>query len=179
VKPYQPAGYWRFLNFPVREWANDHGPSQYRRGMYTHWQRTFLHPSLLAFDAPSREECTVERPRSNTPLQALVLLNDPTYVEAARVFAGKIVKHGGDSTRDRLTFAYHQALNRLPTDQEYELLMALVEKHRSEYAKDESQAIQLQKVGDSPASDVSAAELAAWTSVARVILNLHETITRG
>ena len=73
------------LNFPVREYEADHGENLYRRGLYTYWRRTFLHPSLLAFDAPSREECTVERPRSNTPLQALVLLNDPTYVEAARV----------------------------------------------------------------------------------------------
>ena len=84
VKPYQPAGYWQYLNFPKREWENDKGENQYRRGLYTYWQRTFLHPSLAAFDAPSREECTVDRPRSNTPQQALVLLNDPTYVEAAR-----------------------------------------------------------------------------------------------
>src|SRR6185295_13559653 len=87
AKPYQPRGYWSHLNFPVREYESDHGESQYRRGLYTYWCRTFLHPSLLAFDAPTREECTVNRPRSNTPLQALVLLNDPTYVEAARVFA--------------------------------------------------------------------------------------------
>ena len=84
VKPYQPAGYWDYLNFPQRQWQDDHGESQYRRGLYTFWQRTFLHPSLLAFDASTREECTVDRPRSNTPLQALALLNDPTYVEAAR-----------------------------------------------------------------------------------------------
>ena len=83
VKPYQPPGYWVFLNFPKRDWTADKGENQYRRGLYTYWQRTFLHPSLLAFDASTREECVVERPRSNTPLQALVLLNDPTYVEAA------------------------------------------------------------------------------------------------
>ncbi|HAG55275.1 MAG TPA: hypothetical protein DCL17_02600, partial [Dehalococcoidia bacterium] len=84
VKPYQPAGYWKHLNFPKRKWQHDKGSSQYRRGVYTHWQRTFLHPSLLAFDAPSREECTAERMVSNTPQAALALLNDPTYVEAAR-----------------------------------------------------------------------------------------------
>jgi len=82
VKPYQPPGYWENLNFPVREWENDRGENQYRRGLYTWWQRSFLQPSLLAFDAPSREECTAERTRSNIPQQALVLLNDPTYVEA-------------------------------------------------------------------------------------------------
>ena len=83
VKPYQPDGYWSYLNFPTRTWVADTGDNLYRRGLYTWWQRTFLHPSLLAFDAPTREECIVDRVRSNTPLQALVLLNDPTYVEAA------------------------------------------------------------------------------------------------
>ncbi len=78
VKPYQPAGYWQHLNFPKRDYFPDKGENQYRRGLYTYWQRSFLHPSLLAFDAPSREECTVQRPRSNTPLEALVLLNDAT-----------------------------------------------------------------------------------------------------
>src|SRR5260221_7596828 len=86
VNPSQPAGYWSFLNFPVREWQKDAGEPQYRRGLYTYWCRTFLHPAMLAFDAPSREECTVDRPRSSTPLQALVLLNDPNFVEAARAF---------------------------------------------------------------------------------------------
>src|SRR5262249_55513646 len=75
VKPYQPAGYWAYLNFPTRDWAEEKGENQYRRGLYTYWQRSFTHPSLLAFDAPSREECAVDRPRSNTPQQALVLLN--------------------------------------------------------------------------------------------------------
>jgi hypothetical protein len=87
VKPYQPAKYWENLNFPTREWQNDSGESLYRRGMYTWWQRSFTHPAMLAFDAPSREECTAERNRSNIPQQALVLLNDPSYVEAARAFA--------------------------------------------------------------------------------------------
>ena len=96
VKPHQPLGYWALIQgFPEREWKKDSGENQYRRGLYTYWQRSFLHPSFLAFDAPPREECTVERPRSNTPQQALVLLNDPTYVEAARVFAQRIIHKGG------------------------------------------------------------------------------------
>lgn len=178
VKPYQPAGYWRYLNFPVREWQNDHGENLYRRGLYTHWQRTFLQPSLLAFDAPSREECTVERPRSNTPLQALVLLNDPTYVEAARVFALRVAEQGG-APSERLTYAFRQALQRVPTDQEKAILVALWQKHRDEYAKDPANAEALLKVGDWPLpANVDKVELAAWTSVCRVILNLHETITR-
>ncbi|MEO1997067.1 MAG: DUF1553 domain-containing protein, partial [Planctomycetaceae bacterium] len=80
VKPYQPPGYWAHLNFPKRAYKHDQGENQYRRGLYTYWCRTFLHPSMRAFDAPTREECAVERPQSNNPLQALVLLNDPTYV---------------------------------------------------------------------------------------------------
>ena len=90
VRPYQPPGYWAYLNFPQREWQNGVGEELYRRGLYTHWQRQYLHPSLLAFDAPSREECAADRNRSNLPQQALVLLNDPTYVEAARVLATAI-----------------------------------------------------------------------------------------
>ena len=92
AKPYQPDGYLATLNFPKREYSASHGDDLYRRGVYTFWQRTFLHPSLLTFDAPTREECTVNRVDSNTPLQALVLLNDPIYVEAARVFAQNIVQ---------------------------------------------------------------------------------------
>ena len=115
VKPYQPAGYWAYLNFPTREWKNDRGENQYRRGLYTFWQRTFLQPSLMAFDAPTREECTAERTRSNTPLQSLVLLNDPTYVEAARVFAARIVKEGGAKPAERIDWAFRQALSRSAT----------------------------------------------------------------
>src|SRR5262249_37515478 len=133
VKPYQPAGYWSALNFPPREWQNDKGEKLYRRGLYTHWQRSFLHPSLLAFDAPSREECTVERPRSNIPQQALVLLNDPSYVEAARVFAGRILKEGGPTIQSRLTWAYGTALSRAPREAEVKLLNDLYEKHARQY----------------------------------------------
>ena len=99
VKPYQPDGYLAALNFPKREYSASHGDDLYRRGVYTFWQRTFLHPSLLTFDAPTREECTINRTNSNTPLQALVLLNDPIYVEAARVFAENMLRQGAPSTR--------------------------------------------------------------------------------
>jgi hypothetical protein len=179
VKPYQPDGYWQHLNFPKRKWQNDKGPNLYRRGLYTYWQRTFLHPSLLAFDAPSREECTVERPRSNTPLQALVLLNDPTYVEAARAFAARIVGEGGTDEAQRLAFAFSTALNRAPAAGESDLLLALYHKHLEEYKGDAEAAAALKSIGEAPApNDIDGSELAAWTSVARVILNLHETITR-
>jgi hypothetical protein len=180
VKPYQPAGYWQYLNFPKREWENDKGENQYRRGLYTYWQRTFLHPSLAAFDATSREECTVDRPRSNTPQQALVLLNDPTYVEAARALAGRILQIGGATTANRLQFAFQQVLTRRPSADEVAVLTGLLKKHRAEFAADKSAADQLLTVGDlkSP-SELDPVELAAWTSIARVVLNLHEAITRN
>ncbi|MCI0638359.1 MAG: DUF1553 domain-containing protein, partial [Gemmataceae bacterium] len=179
VKPYQPAGYWRYLNFPTREWDNDKGENQYRRGLYTYWQRSFLQPSLLAFDASSREECTVERPRSNTPQQALVLLNDPTYVEAARVFAERILR-GGKSVGERMDFAFRTALQRGPLPQESDLLANLYEKNLRHYETEREDVQRLLKVGLHPADQsLPAAELAAWTQVARVILNLHETITRN
>ncbi len=179
VKPYQPAGYWAYLNFPMREWTNDRGENQYRRGLYTFWQRTFLHPSLKALDAPTREECMAVRTRSNTPLQSLVMLNDPTYVEAARAFAARIMKEAGSTVEDRIQWAFHQALSRSAKPQEIKLLVDLFAKHREQYAADKSAAKQLLGVGDAPLpGDFDVAELAAWTSVARVILNLHETITR-
>ena len=180
VKPYQPAGYWRHMNFPARKWQQDSGDSLYRRGLYTWWQRMFLHPSLLAFDAPSREECTVERPRSNTPLQALVLLNDPTYVEAARVFAERIMESGGDDTSARIGWAFKQAVSRPADSQELQVLTQLYDKHLAIYREDEELARQIAAAGAKALpAEMDTSELAAWTSIARVILNLHETITRS
>ena len=180
VKPYQPSGYWRHMNFPARSWKSSSGDNLYRRGLYTHWQRMFLHPGLLAFDAPSREECTVERPRSNTPQQALVLLNDPTYVEAARIFAQRIVVKGGSTTASRLDWAFQQALSRDGRPREHELLKSLLDKHLQQYREDAQATTAVLSVGQRPqAKTKNAAELAAWTSIARIILNLHETITRS
>ncbi|HEX3147709.1 MAG TPA: PSD1 and planctomycete cytochrome C domain-containing protein [Gemmataceae bacterium] len=177
--PYQPAGYWSCMNFPRREWESDKNDDQYRRGMYTYWCRSFLHPSLAAFDAPSREECTNERPRSSTPIQALVLLNDPTYVEAARVFAAAAMKDGA-TTADHLNAMYRRALSRPAKPEELKVLEGLLEKHRAEFKADAVGAQALIKVGLAPApANTDPAELAAWTSVARVVLNLHEAVTRN
>jgi hypothetical protein len=180
VKPYQPPGYWSHLNFPTREWQNGSGDDLYRRGLYTHWQRQYLHPSLLAFDAPSREECTADRARSNTPLQSLVLLNDPSYVEAARAFAEQLIRYGGPTSYDRLKFAFRRAVSREITPAETTVLVQLLQKHLDEYKTDEPAATELLSVGAKPApTDLNKTELAAWTSVARALLNLHETITRN
>jgi hypothetical protein len=180
VKPYQPPGYWVFLNFPVRDYVPDKGENQYRRGLYTYWQRTFLHPSLLAFDASTREECVVQRPRSNTPLQALVLLNDPTYVEAARVFAARMIHEAGSDPRARLERGFRLALSRPPQPRELSVLLALLAKHLDQYKGDPTAARALLGEGDEPSPpELDRAELAAWTSIARVLLNLQESVTRS
>jgi hypothetical protein len=180
VKPYQPDGYWENLNFPVRSYDASKGEDQFRRGLYTWWQRSFLHPSMLAFDAPSREECAAERTRSNIPQQALVLLNDPTYVESARAFAARIVKESSGDASARISWAWRQALSRAPRPDELATARALFDKHLAQYKADTKAAESLLKVGLAPLPPAAdQAELAAWTSVARVILNLHETITRS
>ena len=179
VKPYQPPGYWDQLNFPKRTYENDHGENGYRRGLYTYWCRTFLHPSLQAFDASSREECTVDRAPSNTPLQALALLNDLTYVEAARVLAEQAVRQGGKDVPGRLNWIFSRALTRQPNAAERRMLSELYRKHFEQYTADPNGAKKLVSAGEWPVpKDLDAAELAAWTSVARVVLNLHETIAR-
>ncbi len=180
TKPYQPVGYYRFLNFPKRDYKADAGESQYRRGLYTHWQRAYLHPMLKAFDAPSREECSCERPQSNTPLAALVLLNDPTFVEAARVFAVRILREGGTSTDERLLWAWQTALSRPPTEQEHAASRRLLEAERLALAADPAAVSQLLKTGLTPIPpELDQTELAAWTSVARSLFNLNEFVTRN
>ena len=180
VRPYQPDGYWENLNFPPRTYAASTGADQYRRGLYVWWQRSFLHPSLVAFDAPSREECVAERNRSNIPQQALVLLNDPTYVEAARAFATRVLRECPGDTTARLTWAWQQTLARSPAAEEVAILQGLLEKHLGEYRQSPEAAATFLKIGATPPpGDLDPAELAAWTNVARALLNLHETITRS
>jgi hypothetical protein len=135
---------------------------------------------LKAFDAPSREECTAERPRSNTPTAALVLLNDPTFVEAARAFAARIMREGGADAQSRIGFAYHEALSRSPTKAELAILGELLELNQKRYATDAKAAHALITTGQSPVPiDLKPVDLAAWTMVARAMLNLNETITRN
>jgi mono/diheme cytochrome c family protein len=178
VKPYQPEGYWENLNFPTRNYVADQGGNQYRRGLYTWWQRSFPHPSLLAFDAPTREECCADRNRSNIPQQALVLLNDPTYVEAARGLATRILTDRTD-TESRLEWAWQLVLQRSPTAQEKETMRSLIAKQQAWYQSNKKDAQEFIEVGfKKPPESMDSVELAVWTHVARVLLNLHETITR-
>ncbi len=180
VKPYQPAGYYRHLNFPTRKYRHHADERQWRRGLYIHWQRQFLHPMLRALDAPSREECTAQRSRSNTPLAALTLLNDPTFVEAARGLAERTIRSGGDSVDARLDYAFRLAVSRTPDGFERKALTGLLETGREQSRANPQAAQALVRTGQSRVpEDLDAVELAAWTSVARAILNLNETITRN
>ena len=180
VKPYQPTGLYRHLNFPARTYQHDSGTNQYRRGVYTHWQRQFLHPAMKSFDAPPREECTAERPRSNTPLAALVLLNDPSYVEAARVFAERAVRESVKSDRERIDWVMERSLSRLAEGTEAGVLQSLLDTQRLHYETHPAEAKQLVSVGlSSVSNDLDPVELAAWTAVTRAVFNAHEFITRN
>jgi hypothetical protein len=177
--PYQPGGYYANLQFPDRDYFPEKDDRQYRRGVYSHWQRTFLHPMLANFDAPSREECTANRIISNTPQQALTLLNDPTFVEASRVFAARVLAAKAKSDEERLEFAFERALSRQPTGRELESLLRFLAAQRESTDSNPDDAAKLIRVGiASPQTNTNLSELAAWTQVCRVILNLHETITK-
>jgi hypothetical protein len=180
VKPYQPAGLLRHLNFPKRTYKHDSGSNQYRRGVYTHWQRQFLHPAMKSFDAPAREECTAERPRSNTPLAALVLLNDPSYVEAARVFAERILQSDANSDDARIDAVFAEALSRTPNASERAILKSLIESQRKRYVAAPDDAKAVISVGERPVAEgVDVVELASLLAVSRAVFNMHEFITRN
>jgi hypothetical protein len=178
VKPYQPEGLWRELA-EIKEYAQDHGPDLYRRGLYTFWKRTVPPPSMAAFDAPTRETCTVRESRTNTPLQALTLLNDVTYVEAARALAQRAIREGGSTAEHRLALAFRLATARRPTSEEGRVLLAGYAGHLAHYRARPDAALDLIRTGEAPVLDgIDPAELAATMVVAGLILNLDETITR-
>lgn len=180
VKPYQPDGYYAFLNFPKRTYVADKGLDQYRRGVYTHWQRTYLHPMLRAFDAPTREECTAQRPISNTPLAALALLNDPSFLECSRVFAARVIKEGGRTDQLRAEWAWRQVLSRKPQEREVAALVRLLVASRRQYTDDPESAKKFVSTGLAPRpAELNVSELAAWTTVTRVLFNLDETLMRN
>ena len=177
VKPYQPPGYYAALQFPNRDYEASTDDEQWRRGVYMHWQRTFLHPMLANFDAPARDECAAVRTVSNTPQQALTLLNDPTFVEAARALAARIATPDRTDAA-RLREAFQLALGRDPKPAERTSLAALLAKQREYYRANPDDAQKLLRVGLTPPPTGDAADIAAWTQVTRVLLNAQEFITR-
>ena len=182
VKPYQPSGLWEAVGFVgsnTREFKRDSGEALYRRSMYTYWKRTSPPPSLTAFDAPSRETCVARRARTNTPLQALALLNDEQYVEAARHLAQRMMTEGGASAAERLSYGFRLATARLPEQSELAVLTELFDEQLARFTADTESAAALLKVGESPRNEsLDAAQHAAYTLAANVILNLDETITK-
>ncbi len=182
VKPYQPEGVWEavaFVGSNTREFRQDSGESLYRRSLYTFWKRTSPPPLLATFDAPSRENCTVRRPRTNTPLQALALMNDKQYVEAARKLAARMMKEGGATPQERLTYGFRLATARGPSAGELVVLQRSLQKQLQAFAADKAAADKLLTYGDSPkATDLDPSEHAAWTMIANLLINLDETITK-
>ena len=183
VLPYQPKGIWEELafgdGFSGQAYEQSHGPDLYRRGMYTLWKRTAPPASLATFDAPDREKCTARRAQTNTPLQALVLLNDPTYVEASRALAERALVEGGRDAKSRIAYAFRLATARPPSGKEMKVLRTLLDGRYKVFRQDRQAALKLLSVGESkrnPKLDV--AELAAYTTVTSVIFNLDETITK-
>jgi len=180
VKPYQPEGYWDYLNFPQRTYQADTTAARYRRGLYVHWQRQYLHPALMVFDAPSREECTARRPRSNTPLQALVLLNDPQFVEAARALAVMTLAEAPSDPLARAGFMLRRTIGRVPTDAEVGVVADIAERQREFFGGDPAAATKLLSVGATVNSrGIEPVDLAAWMTAARVVLNLGEAYSRN
>ncbi|MEY4483968.1 MAG: hypothetical protein RL693_1420 [Verrucomicrobiota bacterium] len=179
VTPYQPPNYYENLQFPNRDYIASTDDRQWRRGVYMHWQRTFLHPMLANFDAPMRDECVANRNLSNTPQQALTLLNDPTFVEAARVFAARLLHEKHTDDKARLNRAFELAVGRPVSDKAVLALMPFLTSQRELYKGNVADAEKVMHIGIAPIpTDIAPAELAAWTSLCRIILNMHETITR-
>ena len=177
VRPYQPANF--YADKIGKRWNQSKNDDLYRRGLYTYWQRTAPYPSFIIFDAPSREICMVRRPRTNTPLQALVTMNDPVFVEAARVLGEHVVREGGKSTSDRMLYVFRRVLSRRPSQREIDALSRIVARQRDVYAKNPESAKQLIATGQHPVEkNLDPVEVAAWTNVASVLLNLDEAITR-
>jgi hypothetical protein len=179
VRPPQPKSGLSAAFGPGTDWTNSIGEDKYRRGLYTYWRRTTPYPSMVTFDAPSRTVCAVNRPRTNTPLQALVTLNDPVYVEAAQALARRLVKEGGATTESRAQFGFRVCLIRPPTDSEVRRLVDLYQNARREYAANPKEAVVLATDPLGPlAAGMDPADLAAWTVVSNVLLNLDEMVAK-
>jgi hypothetical protein len=184
VHPVQPANLWKEIGFlrpeiGMDEWPLSEGPDLYRRGVYTFWRRVCTYPTFATFDAPSRDVCAARRPRTNTPLQALAALNEPTLLEAARVLAQRIMLEGGSSVEQKVEFAFRLCLARKPESRELKRIVSLFEQQVRGFAQDRESAGELIDIGSAPRPpELETRQLAAWMVVANVLLNLDETITK-
>lgn len=181
VKPYEPPGLWEAVSFNnSQKYVPDRGDAQYRRSLYTFWKRQSPPPNMLILDASTREYCVVRRPRTNTPLQALALLNDPQWVEASRAFAQRVLLEGGGTLDSRLAYAFRLVAARPPDRDELGVLRNLWEQQLAEFRQNPDDAGLLLGVGDFKAKDgIDPAELAAWATITSLLLNLDEAVTKG
>ena len=184
VKPPQPGGLWKAVGFTgsnTDTFVKDTGVDKiYRRSLYTFWKRTAPPPQMNILDAPSREACTIRRERTNTPMQALMLMNDPQFFEAARVFAERTIKEGGETPEERVAFMFEIATAREPRPSEAALLLETLQAHAEEFKADPEAAQALIAVGESkPDETLEAVEVATWTMIANLILNLDEVLNKG
>jgi hypothetical protein len=182
VKPYQPVGIWEAVGFVgsnTREFKRDDGEALYRRSMYTFWKRTAPPPSLMAFDAPSRENCVARRARTNTPLQALVLMNDEQYVEASRRLAQRMLAEGGATPAEQLAYGFRLANSRQPASDEADVLLQSYQAHLAHYQAKPEEAKKLLSVGEAARNEsLDPAQHAAMTMLANLIFNLDEAVTK-
>ena len=183
VNPYTPGDLWREVSHygstaaTSQTFEQDHGEKLYRRSLYTYWKRTMPPPNMTAFDAPSREICTALRSTTTTPLQALVMLNDVQFVEAARAFAERIV-HSAEDDRGRIAWAFEECLSRPPEEEELALVEKTYRREQARYAKDPEAARKFLASGESPRDEqIPLADHAAWAQVAALLMNLSENIT--
>lgn len=183
VKPYQPKGLWLQVasgNQALKEYIQDHGDDLYRKSMYTFWKRSLPPPSMVTFDASTREHCAVERQSTSTPMQALVLLNDPQFTEASRLIAQKMLSESNMLEKERITMAFRMATSRYPTDDEIGLLVKLLQDQKIVFESDHEKARNLLEVGEYQLnSKLKMSDLAAYTVVANAIMNLSETIRKA
>ena len=183
VRPYQPPGIWEAVGYTTSntaKYTQDHGDALYRRSLYLFWKRTAPPPTMITFDAPSREACRARRERTNTPLQALITLNDPQYFEAARHLGYRMMQEGGTGEAARLRYGFRLATGRLPSQSESEILEQSLAAQKAHYTAEPEAAQKAISVGESPVpKDVPSPELAAYTMVANLILNLDEVLTRN
>ena len=179
AKPYLPdSAAWKVLNSFLPDYKRDNAPGIYRRSLYTFWRRTAPPPGMLAFDVPGRDVCSVSRQRTNTPLQPLVMLNDPQFVEASRGLAIRMMRQGGSNLTDQTRWLFRETLSRDPSEKEIHLLAELHAEQSAIFQQAPEKAASFLKVGDLTApADLPPVELAAATVLANAVLNLDEAIT--